>query len=132
MYRLLKLNNKNLFVRTIISNDTWNNVINGEIIKYYLKNKDDDINNYIGYINYRINTGQIGLIRVDERYRKLGIGKQMLTEAIEDLKNHNIKSVWGVTSENHYFWSNVYSKSFQYKNKLHKSVSGKILASFGF
>ena len=103
-----------------VRDDTWNKVRNGEVyLKYFSDNGDE-----IGYINYRNSSGQIGIFRLDEDYRNRGLGKQILAKVIEDLKKSNIKEVWAITSKNHSFWSNVFNKSFKYKDIPHKSVTG--------
>jgi len=122
--------------------DTWNKVEKGETwIYYYDKNFDtskldidtiknrDDIQeicykNCIGYINYRTRTGQIGLFFINKHYQNRGLGKQILNKVIIDLKEHNNKTVWTITSVEHPFWSNVYNKSFEYKRRPHTSVTG--------
>jgi len=103
-----------------VGNDNWNKIPNGEIyLKYFSDNGKE-----IGYINYRISTGQICLFQLEEEYRNRGLGKQILGKVINDLKKLGIKEVWAITTENHEFWSNVYKKSFEYKKRPHKSVTG--------
>ena len=105
-----------------VYDDTYNKVKDGEIkIDYIYKDK------HIGYIQYRLN-GQIGLFYLDEKYRNLGIGKDILTNTIEDIKknNINVNEVWAVSSKDHPFWSNVFNKGFRFYNEktLHPSVNG--------
>lgn len=125
---------------TFILNDDWNKIQNGDIWKcYFEKQKIINIdaknikNRYdvekiavesIGYISYRIQTGQIGLFFMDEKYKRLGLGKQILTRAINDINSNKITAIWAISTENHPFWSNVYDKSFEYKLRPHKSVTG--------
>ena len=52
-------------------------------------------------------TGQIGLFYIDEKYRNNGLGKEILNNVINEMKNNNIKEIWAVTSKDHKFWSNV-------------------------
>jgi len=104
-----------------IHDDTYNKVKDGEIkIDYIYKDK------HIGYIQYRLN-GQIGLFFVDEKYRNLGIGKDILNNTIEDMKKNNINEVWAVTSKDHPFWSNVFNKRFKFcdEKTLHPSITGE-------
>jgi GNAT superfamily N-acetyltransferase len=104
--------------------DKWNKKTDGDVqIEFYT---DIDKINKIGFISYRVKVGQVGLFRLDEEYRNRGLGKQILTQVIEDMKNHGTTEIWAVTTENHPFWSNVYNKSFswyEYK-QLHPSVTG--------
>ena len=90
----------------------------GIMLEYYDKNKK------IGYIRYYITTGQIGLFFIDDDYQNRGIGKQILSKVIKELKTNNCKEVWVVTTINHSFWSNVYNKSFVYRDPAHPTVGG--------
>lgn len=76
------------------------------LLEYYKKNEK------IGYIRYYSNTGQIGSFFIDVEYQNRGLGKQILSKVIKELKFNKCKEVWVVTSKNHPFWSNVYNKSF--------------------
>ncbi len=142
IFKRTKLDIKNFKEVKIKIDDTWNKVKNGETWVYYyeknfdtsklaidtIKNRHDLENicykNCIGYINYRTGTGQIGLFYINKKYQNRGLGKQILKKVMIDLKEHNNKTLWAVTSENHPFWSNVYAKSFEYKIRLHPSVTG--------
>lgn len=108
-------------INRIIKNDYWNNIPNGE----YRDNIIVD-NTIIGYIQYRIKTGQIGLFFIDSEYRNRGLGRQVLYNTINTIrdKNPEIKSVWAVTTQDHKFWSNVYNKSFRFEDRVHNSVTG--------
>jgi hypothetical protein len=90
----------------------------GVLLEYY------DKDTRIGYIRYYITTGQIGLFFIDNEYQHRGLGKQILSKVIEDLKTNNCDEVWAVTSTNHSFWSNVYNKSFEYRDPAHPTVGG--------
>lgn len=110
----------NIIQNKIIRDDTWNNIPQSECnIKFYYNEKN------IGYIQYRLGTGQIGLFYIDEKYRNNGLGKEILNNVIGEMKNNNIKEIWAVTSEKHNFWSNVYNKKFKYFDEnIHSSVTG--------
>ena len=105
-----------------VYDDTYNKVKDGEIKIDFIH-----LNKNIGYIQYRLN-GQIGLFYLDDRYRNLGIGKDILINTIEDMKknNININEVWAVSSKDHPFWSNVFNKSFRFcdEKTLHPSITG--------
>jgi len=58
----------------------------GVLLEYY----DKDIR--IGYIRYYITTGQIGLFYIDNEYQHHGLGKQILSKVIEELKTNNTDS----------------------------------------
>ena len=81
----------------------------------------------IGDICYSLQRGQIGLLWLDENYRHQGIGKQMLTTAVVNIKNFGTsKEVFAFTCKDHPFWSNVYNKAFSWREmgQLHWSITG--------
>ena len=112
---------ENFIEARVVTDDEWNNVSNGNVRLSYLTKNDG---REIGYIDYRNSTGQIGLFRLDEEYRNRGLGKQILSKVIEDLRQSNVSEVWAVTIEHHPFWSNVYNKSFTFRERPHLSVTG--------
>jgi RimJ/RimL family protein N-acetyltransferase len=137
-----KLNLSDFHEITIILDDNWNKIPRGSIWKCYFEKNDNNIEKIniekikdrygaeeicaksIGYIHYRIGTGQIGLFFIKEKYKNKGLGKQILTKTIEHMKLSKNEYVWAVTSTNHPFWSNVFGKAFKYSKKLHPSVTG--------
>lgn len=111
-----------LFEKVIIEDDTYNKLKNGSITrKYYLDENDET---EIAMIRYKIFVGQVGLFFIDKNYRNNGLGKEILEITINDMCKKNVQNVWAVTSENHPFWSNVFSKSFKYMETPHPSVTG--------
>lgn len=62
--------------------------------------QDDGIE--VGYLQYRSATGQIGLIRLDEKYRGYGLGPQLLDIVAQD---SGTDELFAVTTPNHPFWS---------------------------
>jgi GNAT superfamily N-acetyltransferase len=101
--------------------DHWflNNKPGGVLLEYY-----DHKDTRIGYIRYYITTGQIGLFFIEDEYQDRGLGKQILSKVMAELKQNNCKEVWAVTSTNHPFWSNVNDKSFTYREPAHPTVGG--------
>lgn len=97
---------------------TVKNKPGGVLLEYY----DKDVR--IGYIRYYITTGQIGLFFIEDNYQDRGLGKQILSKVIEELKTCHCEEVWAVTSKNHPFWSNVYNNSFEYRDPAHPTVRG--------
>ncbi len=92
---------------------------NSEVYIQYLT-KD---NTEIGFINYRLSTGQIKLLFItNKKYLRSGLEIQMVINAISEIKKHNVKSVWAITRNNHPFWENCLD--FQPSKKPHKSVTG--------
>ena len=118
---ITKINISDLTTIKTITDDTWNKVTNGDYTVDYFYNEKK-----IGYIRYRIGIGQIGLISLDPEYRNQKIGKLMLDKAIIDIKNNNIKEVWAVTTKDHPFWSNVYNRSFTYREPAHFTIKGNV------
>lgn len=116
-----KLFIENFIEVRVVTDDEWNHVLNGNVRFTYLTKNDG---REIGYIDYRNSTGQIGLFRLDEKYRNRGLGEQILLKVIEDLIRSNVSEVWAVTTEHHPFWSNVYNKSFTFRERPHLSVTG--------
>jgi GNAT superfamily N-acetyltransferase len=90
----------------------------GIMLEYY----NEDI--IIGYIRYYVTTGQIGLFFILKEYQNRGLGKKILSKVIKELQDNNCHEVWAVNSEDHPFWSNVYNKSFSYRDPAHSSVGG--------
>jgi len=114
------------FQHKVITDDHWNNKTDGTVLIEFFDVNDIKKENKIGYISYRVKVGQVGLFFLDKEYRNRGLGKQILTQVIEDMKNYGVTEIWAVTTENHPFWSNVYNKSFsfyEYK-QLHPTVTG--------
>ncbi len=119
------INLKNLIEQKNITDDIWNKYPNGQIVlTYYLNENDMKNKKYIAYISYRVFVGQIGIIVISEEYRNLGLGKQILNKAIDHMKYNGVTEVWAVTRFDHPFWSNVYNKSFTFRNPASKSVTG--------
>jgi len=106
-----------------ITYDTWNKIDCG---KYTIKFYRNSNNQEIGHISYKLYTGQIGLFYIDDKYRNNGLGKQILLQTINHMKDNNINYVWVVSLPQHSFWSNVFNKTFVFHdfNKLHPSVTG--------
>ena len=73
-----------------INDDNWNYIPNGEVhIEFYDKlNK----NRYAGFINYRVYVGQVGVFVLNDEYRNRGLGKQILTQTIKDMKEHQCQT----------------------------------------
>jgi hypothetical protein len=129
-----------------IIDDSFNKVTNGNIwLCYFDKNNQIDsineINNMdknliknrddveqiahksIGYVSYKIKTGQIGLFFINKDYQNFGLGKQILLNIINEFMVEK-KKIWAVTSQNHPFWSNVFEQSFEFTSRPHESVTG--------
>lgn len=112
--------------RLYLSNFKQNIIIKNNMTNIFKEYTDDNIidepinlsdsyyqSNVVGNIYYNINTGQVEILYVSKKYRNKGLGKQMLSDAIYDIKKHNTQ-IWCNASKNHDFWNNVYNKSFKY------------------
>lgn len=95
-----------------------NNKTDAVLFEYYYNNEK------IGHIRYYFITGQIGSFFINEEFQNRGLGKQILSKVIKELEHKNCKEAWAVTSNNHPFWSNVYNKSFTYRDPAHTTVTG--------
>lgn len=105
-----------------IEDDYGNNVENGQYTIKFFNLMGGDC---VGYITYRVAVGQVGLFVLQPEYRNRGLGKQILIQTINHMKEHEMTHIWAVTSENHEFWSNVFHKGFTWhENRVHPSVTG--------
>ena len=115
-----------LYQHKVITDDDWNNKTNGNVLIEFFNVNDMKQENKIGYISYRVKVGQIGLFFIDKEYQNRGLGKQILTQVIEDMKLNNVTEIWAASTKDHPFWSNVFNKSFTFydSRQLHPSVTG--------
>lgn len=109
----------------------YNSYEKSELTDYFVNNKPGGImleyyqeDRRVGYIRYYITTGQIGLFFIEKPYQNRGLGKQILTKVIKELQENNCDECWVVTTKGDNFWSNVYNKSFTYRDPAHSSVTG--------
>jgi GNAT superfamily N-acetyltransferase len=118
-----------------VFDDTWNRCDRGDITRvYYEKSaeamewRDVDRRNplgkYVGCINYRVGSGQVGIFLLEAEYRGRGLGPQILLRAIGDMRKAGCDTVWAVTSENHPFWSTAWNKAFAPASPAGPGVSG--------
>lgn len=101
-----------------VIDDTYNKVPNGETnIDFF----DGDKN--VGHLSLRQHNGQIGIIVLDNSYRRRGIGTQILDMSRDIiLKYGNADTMWAVTTKDHKYWSNV--PGMVWKEPAHESVTG--------
>lgn len=92
----------------------------GSVLVEYYNSK----NVRIAYIKYYITTGQIGLFFIEEEYQHRGLGKQILSKVIKELRANHCEEAWAVSTKHHTFWSNVNHKSFEFRYPAHPSVTG--------
>lgn len=107
-----------------VSDDEWNNVKEGNVRRTYFTKGIRPTE--LGYIDYRVATGQIGLFFIyDKKYHNNGLGKQMLTRAIDDIRTHGTAStVWGVTEYTHPCFKNMWGGIATWQKPAHNSVTG--------
>jgi ribosomal protein S18 acetylase RimI-like enzyme len=85
-----------------------------------IKNQDGK---EIGYCQYQSNTGQIGILRMDEKYRYQGTGKKVLDMCIEDMKAAGATEIWGVTSSKEFSQMSAFEGKVHYRNPAHSTVT---------
>ena len=107
-----------------IEDDFWNGVDDGQYNYCYSERGTDQ---FVARMDLRPSTGQVGMILIkDKKYRNKGMGKEMLIKAMAVIEEWGkTDEIWAVTSQGHEFWSNVFGKQFQYREKVHKSVLGQ-------
>ena len=77
-------------------------------------------------IIYGTKSGSIELMRVENKYRGRGLGKQMLTDSIQDINNNGTNHIYAIAKRNHGFWNNVYKGSFKINEPRSKQLSHNI------
>ena len=120
---------KNFIAITDVEENSWNNKPNNTFkTKFYdgLVWDDKLQPKFAGYISYRPVVGQVGIFVLEEEYRNRGLGKQILQQTINQMKEHNATHIWAVTVKENIFWSNVWGKRFIWHEagQLHPSVTG--------
>ena len=86
---------------------------NNRIFRKYSMNDD-----LVGYVYYNLLNGKIDLLYITEPYRNKTLGKQILFNTINEMKQHDIKEIWCCATKEHLFWKNVNNKSFTYRNPI--------------
>ncbi len=104
-----------------ISDDTWNNVPQGDI--RCRVHTPDGVS--VGDFNYRTKTGQVGGIYIAEQFRCQALEQQMLIYMMKDMQDAGAKQIWEVVSKSMGY--KLYSAlwSFAYVDSaVHPSVTG--------
>jgi hypothetical protein len=119
--KYLYLNNFQQCVST--PNKTGDIVVNYYDNNYNNNHNNNHNNNYnnnhnIGLTQYNIHTGEINMIIINREYRGKSLGKQIVTNIIQDMKVNKVKEVWVQAPHNHNFWSNVFNKSFTFRSPI--------------
>lgn len=103
--------------------DSWNKVKHGQVkYKVYYNHPAVHKQSYVGQVDFRNSTGQVGFIEVSEQYRRRGIANYILSNVEKELQSKNINKIWAVCTKEHYFWS--VQKDYVYYTKPHCSVTG--------
>ena len=76
----------------------------------------------IGLVQYNNMTGEIGMMIIHETFRNMGLGKYILKNIIDEMKQNEIKEIWGISNKKQIFWSNVNNKSFSYRFPVHPTT----------
>jgi GNAT superfamily N-acetyltransferase len=87
--------------------------------------KSTNITDHVGYITLVPNTGEIGLIFLDQQYRGFTLGKQLLDRAVVELERNGNDTVFAVTSQEHTFWKHL-------TGAVWKCPAGKGITSAGY
>jgi hypothetical protein len=111
-----------------ITKDTWNHIQNGNI-KLECFEKVPNLNKTIpvGYIDYRLYSGQINSFYIHNAYQMNGIGTDLLLYTIEDLRKINTPEIFAISTLNHPFWSNVLDRSFTYRTRQHLNKTSPLV-----
>jgi ribosomal protein S18 acetylase RimI-like enzyme len=99
-FNKIKITPHKLSIKTNYTYDSWNKITNGQVKTCVYHD-----NIFIGFVDFRSFTGQIGLIEVNKKYRRQGIAKFLLNHVEDELLKNSLTNVWVVCSKNHYFWS---------------------------
>ena len=72
---------------------------------------DKSNDKYVGMIIYRLASGEICNFHIIDEYRYQGLGKQIIKQTINHMKEYNTPYIWVDMNKRlnkmHYFWSNV-------------------------
>jgi hypothetical protein len=88
-------------------------IYNNNDPKSYCRVEFSDKSNdkYVGVIVYRLASGEISNFHIMDEYRYQGLGKQIITQTINHMKEYNTPYIWVGSNKRldklHYFWSNV-------------------------
>ena len=75
----------------------------------------------IVYTRFNPDTGQIGIIDIDKKFQRKGLGKQTIKHIENEFKKIKLEEIWVACSSNHYYWSKLHE--FQYRDPIHWSVN---------
>ena len=113
----IKVSHNELSIMRNYEYDSWNKIENGQVkLNTYYKNER------IAFVSFRSFTGQIGLIDVDEKYRRQGIAISMLKLVEKDMMQNSVNKIWAICSFGHYFWS--VQTGYTFEDRPHNSVTG--------
>lgn len=76
----------------------------------------------IAYARFKLGTGQIGILDINKKFQRRGLGKQIIQHIENEFKKTNLKEIWVACSRNHFYWSKL--PGFHYKEPVHNSVTG--------
>jgi len=80
-------------VVTVVEDDKWNHVVNGERSRQIFTKTTPPKN--VGVLRYRLATGQIGWLNVDSPYRGQGLEQQLVKMAVDDIQDYGVATtVW--------------------------------------
>ena len=68
---------------------------------------DKSNDKYVGMIIYRLASGEINNLHIMDEYRYQGLGKQIIKQTINHMKEYKTPYIWLYMDKKHCFWSNV-------------------------
>ena len=68
---------------------------------------DKSNDKYVGMIIYRLASGEICNFHIIDEYRYQGLGKQIIKQTINHMKEYKTPYIWLYMDKKHCFWSNV-------------------------
>lgn len=87
---------------------------------YYKRNR------IICKIIYGTKSGSIEMISVENKYKGRGLGKQMLIDALQDMRNNCLNQAYAIAKRNHPFWNNIFKRAFKVNETKTKQLSHNI------
>jgi hypothetical protein len=104
----------------LVEDDTWNKYPAGEITHRFYHSED---HNRVAEIRYRLATGQIGLMFVDQQFNHTHAWLELFEIARADLLSHGMFEAWEVVTENNNMWSTLPLAKYK-RHVFPESVTG--------
>jgi GNAT superfamily N-acetyltransferase len=89
-----------------IEDDPWGPIYENHKLEYF-----NDQGESIGYNAYSPKMGQIGIFVLEEEYRNRGLGKQILLKCMDEMRSHDVKEMFLVSTPDHPVWLNIFNNA---------------------